>query len=159
MDDILRELGYLTLGSRLRRVGERLQSSTQHCLDLAGIDVPAAQLTVLAALDRLGACSIGELALALRQTQPGVTRMVGKLQMAGLVTSQRGAEDQRLRHVDVSVAGRRLVDRCKRTVWPAVEAALASECAALDGTLLEQLAGFEAMLASGRYETRVRKTL
>ena len=33
VDDVVREMGYLTLGSRLRRIGERFQSEVQSVLD------------------------------------------------------------------------------------------------------------------------------
>ena len=53
-EDVVKELGYLTLGTRLKRLGERLQSQTQVLLEAAGTDVPASHFPILAALDRLG---------------------------------------------------------------------------------------------------------
>ena len=38
--DVVRELGFLTLGSRLKRMGERLQAQTQELLQDAKIAVP-----------------------------------------------------------------------------------------------------------------------
>ena len=149
MEDVLRALGHLTLGSRLRRIGERLQATTQAYLATEAISVPAAQLPVLATLDRHGPLTVGELAQALRLTQPGVTRMVGKLQEAGLLTSRRVAGDQRMRRLALSASGRRLVDRAKRRAWPAIEAALIAQCAGLSGPLLQQLDAFEEALLAG----------
>ena len=39
--DIVRELGHLTLGTRLKRLGERLQAQTEVLLAQAGIGMPA----------------------------------------------------------------------------------------------------------------------
>lgn len=154
MEDVLQSLGYLTLGSRLRRIGERLQAATQDYLSTAGIDVPAAQLPLLAALDRHDALTVGELAQALRQTQPGVTRMVDKLQQAGLVRTRREAGDQRLRRLTLSSAGRRLLTYANEAVWPVIEQALAGHCAELEGDLLTQLTTFEDALVEGTISRR-----
>ena len=50
--DIVRELGHLALGSRLKRLGERLQAQTQVMLAQADISVPASHLPVLAEIGR-----------------------------------------------------------------------------------------------------------
>lgn len=155
MEDVLRSLGYLTLGSRLRRIGERLQSTTQDYLATAGIEVPPAQLPLLAALDRHGPLTVGELATALRLTQPGVTRMADKLQQAGLVKTRREAGDQRLRRLTLSATGKRLVENATNAVWPTIEHALARHCATLGGDLLTQLTAFEDALCDGTIRQRL----
>lgn len=145
-EDILGALGHLALGSRFKRVGERLQAETQVLLADAGIDFPAAQFPVLAAIDRLGPLTIGELAAALGVAQPGVTRMIGKIEGGGLVRSKAGADDRRIKIVALTPAGRRLVDRAKRAAWPQIEAAVADVCGGLSGPLLTQISGLEAAL-------------
>jgi DNA-binding MarR family transcriptional regulator len=155
MEDILQTLGYLTLGSRLRRIGERLQASTQNYLASRDISVPVAQLPLLATLDRIGPLTVGELSQALRVAQPGVTRMVDKLQKAGLVQSNPDAGDQRIRRISLSAQGRQLVETSKHTVWPLIEAALQAQCAELSGSLIEQLAAFENALTHGDFESRL----
>jgi len=147
-EDVLSALGHLALGSRLKRVGERLQSETQAILSDAGLDFPAAQFPILAALDRLGPLSIGELAAALGVAQPGVTRMIGKIEAEGLVRTRAGPDDRRIRIVSLTPSGRRLVDRAKRTAWPLIEAAVADACLGLSGPLLVQIAGLEDALAA-----------
>lgn len=145
-EDILGALGHLALGSRFKRVGERLQSETQALLANAGIDFPAAQFPVLAAIDRIGPLSIGELAAALGIAQPGVTRMIGKMEAEGIVRSTAGAEDRRIKIVSLAPVGRRLVDRAKRAAWPLIDAAVADACSGLSGPLLTQISGLEAAL-------------
>jgi DNA-binding MarR family transcriptional regulator len=145
--DVVRELGHLALGSRLKRIGERLQAQTQVLLEEAGIALPASQFPVLAALDRLGPLSVGELAQAVGISQPGISRMLEGLQSEGLVTSRRPAGDRRLRPVALTKSGRHLVARAKQLVWPRVEAAVADECEAASGSLLAQLSRLEDALA------------
>jgi hypothetical protein len=63
-EDIIRAFGYLCLGSRFRRIGERLQADTQQIIDASGVAIQAGQYPFLAAIDRAGPLTIGELAEA-----------------------------------------------------------------------------------------------
>lgn len=110
--DIVRELGHLTLGTRLKRLGERLQAQTQAVLGEADISLPASHLVVLAALDRLGPLSVGEVAGAVGISQPGISRMVENLRSDGFVTSRRAAGDRRVRPIVMTETGR--AARCAR---------------------------------------------
>ena len=51
IEDIVKELGFLTLGTRFKRIGEALQAQTQALLTEHGIGMPAAHFPLLAALD------------------------------------------------------------------------------------------------------------
>ena len=154
VEDIVRAHGYLTLGTRLKRIGERLQGDTQRIIDERGAAVPASQFTFLAALDGLGPLTVGELAGALGVTQPGVTRTIGQLVKLGLVTLRRGRDDQRQRVVRLTAKGRQTVDLGKREIWPRVVAAVADLCRDLSGSLLDQLAQLEDGLAEQPLDRR-----
>lgn len=155
--DIVRELGHLTLGTRLKRLGERLQAQTQVLLADADIGLPASHCPLLAALDRLGPLSVGELAQAVGISQPGISRMLEALQADGLVASRRPAGDRRLRAIELTKAGRELIARSKRLAWPRVESAVADACAAGSGSLLEQLSALEEALAAAPLHVRAAR--
>jgi DNA-binding MarR family transcriptional regulator len=155
--DIVRELGYLTLGSRLKRLGERLQAQTQVVLAEADMGVPASHFPLLAALDRLGPLSVGELAQAVGISQPGVSRMLENLQSDGFVTSQRRKGDRRLRPIVLTKAGQQLIVRAKQLTWPRVEAAVAEACAGASGPLLAQLSALEEALAAEPLHVRASR--
>ena len=159
MKDIVRELGYLTLGTRFKRIGEALQAQTQELLADAGIKLPASHFPLLAALDRNGSMRVGELTQAVGISQPGVTRMLGKLESLGLVRSRQPAADLRTRSVALSAAGTRLVANAKKTAWPMVEAAVANACADVAGPLLTQLAKLEDKLAATPLSARAKQAL
>ena len=146
VEDVVGALGYLTLGSRLRRIGEQLQADTQRIIDAGGLAIQASQFPLLAAVDRLGPLSIGDLAAALGVTQPGVTRASALLVAAGYLENRRVDGDQRVRLLALTDKGRELIAVARRAVWPRVEAAVADLCGPLSGPLLEQLAGLEAGL-------------
>lgn len=157
MEDIIRSLGYLTLGSRLKRIGEQLQADTQRLLDGLEVPVQSSQYPLLAALDRLGPLPVGELAQSLGVTQPGVTRSVALLAELGLVEVIQSDGDQRRRMVSLTGNGQRLVDTAKRDVWPRIENAVANLCKNLSGPLLDQLAAIEDGLAAIPLDRRTEK--
>src|SRR5688572_33506894 len=146
VEDVVRGLGYLTLGTRFRRIGERLQARTQRILDAKDVGIPAAQFPFLAALDRLGPLTIGELAGAVGVTQPAATRAAQQLADAGHIAIGTAKDDMRRRSVMLTASGRQRVAAGKRKAWPLIEQAVREVCEDLDGPLLEQLAQLEARL-------------
>ncbi len=147
VEDVVRALGYLCLGTRLKRIGERLQGDTQKIVDSFGGPVQPALYPPLAAIDRLGPLGIGELAEALGITQPGATRSVAELTKMGLVAAEQPPDDQRRRVITLTDAGRAVVKEGKAVIWPRIEAAVADLCRDLPDTLLDQLAAIEDRLS------------
>jgi DNA-binding MarR family transcriptional regulator len=148
VEDVVRAFGYLTLGSRLKRIGERLQAETQRIMDELGVPLQASQYPFLAALDRLGPLTIGELAEAVGITQPGATRSLAQLVDLGLVKARKTPKDQRRRIISLTRRGQEIVDTAKRDVWPRIEGAVTDLCGELSGPLLPQLAAIEDGLAA-----------
>ncbi|MCW2308241.1 MarR family winged helix-turn-helix transcriptional regulator [Rhodobium gokarnense] len=145
-EDILRTLGHLALGSRMKRLGEMLQAQTQALVAGTGADLPAAQYPLLEALERLGPTKIGVLAAVLGVAQPGVTRMVDKLEAAGWVETQRDDDDRRVRTVRLTATANRMLEKARKDVWPTIEAAVADACATGEGPLLDRLTALEDAL-------------
>jgi predicted transcriptional regulator len=108
-----------------------LQSQTQALLEEAAVSVPASYFPFLAALDRLGPLSVSELAEAIGITQPGVTRVLDKLQSEGLVQSR---QDQ------------------------FIGAAVADACAGPAASLLAQFTALEEALAAAPLSARARRS-
>lgn len=157
-EDVVKALGYLALGTRLKRLGERLQSQTQVLLEEAAISQPASYFPFLAALDRLGPLSVGELAEAIGITQPGVTRVLDKLEREGLVQSRQHSDDRRVRTVALTRSGQQLVAQTKRATWPIIEATVADACAGPADSLLAQLSALEEALAAAPLIVRARRS-
>ena len=155
--DVVKELGYLTLGTRLKRLGERLQSQTQVLLEATGTDLPASYYPILAALDLLGPANVGDLTEAVGISQPGVTRMLDKLEAEELVRSVQSADDRRVRSIELSKTGRQLVSKSKRAVWPVIEAAVADACDGRAQSLLTALSALEEALATAPLSVRAQR--
>ncbi|MFL6603852.1 MAG: MarR family winged helix-turn-helix transcriptional regulator [Steroidobacteraceae bacterium] len=157
VEDVVKELGYLTLGTRLKRLGERLQGQTQVLLESVGVDLPPSNFPVLAALERLGPLSVGELTEAVGVSQPGMTRLLDKLEAEGLVRSVQSADDKRVRTIALSKSGRQLILQSKRTAWPLIEAAVAEACTGAAQPLLAVLAALEEALAEEPLNSRAER--
>ena len=157
VEDVVKELGHLSLGTRLKRIGEALQAQTQAVLAAHGFEQPAAHFPLLAALDRLGSLSVGELSLAVGVSQPVITRSLRGLEDDGLVQSATSTEDRRVRRVGLTRKGRGLVQRARGEAWPAIEAAVAQACADLKGDLLAQLDALEVALAERPLHLRAQE--
>jgi DNA-binding MarR family transcriptional regulator len=155
VEDVVKELGHLSLGTRLKRIGETLQAQTQAVLMAHGFEQPAAWFPLLAALDRLGPLSVGELSQAVGVSQPVVTRSLKGLEDEGLVSSEASEADRRVRRIGLSRKGQALVEGSQGAAWPAIEAAVAQACAGLEGDLLAQLAALEDALVEAPLLQRV----
>lgn len=154
VDDVVEQLGHLALGTRLKRLGERLQAETTRFIEASGLPVPASQFPLLAALDRPGGLTVGELAEAVGVSQPGVTRSVSRLAELGLVVVSLEAGDRRRRGVRLTPRGSDVVETARRAIWPHVTAAVVGLCRDLDGPLLGQLGEIEARLAADPLDRR-----
>lgn len=156
-DDIVRALGYLCLGSRLRRIGEQVQADSQRIMEHLDVPLQASQYPLLAAIDRLGPLSVGELSEALGVTQPGVTRVARLLAEAGYLTARKEKGDQRIRRLSLTEKGEALIARSKSEIWPVIEAAVREVCDALDGSLLDRLGQLEDALREKPLHRRALK--
>lgn len=151
-DDLLGSLGYLALGSRLKRAGALMQAITQRWLAARGCEVSVSHMPFLAALDRLGAAPLGTIVARLGIAQPGVSRMADQLEQHGWIRTVPGESDGRLRTLELTEKGQALVDTAKAELWPIVHGAVSAVCADLSGSLIDQISGLERRLADGAYE-------
>lgn len=154
--DILSDLGPIFLGSRLKRLAERLQAGAARVVTDAGLPMQPAHMPLLAALDR-GPLTVGQLAEAVGTSQPGVTRTAGQLIEMGLIQSSSGA-DQRQHTLSLTAAGKAAMARTKLLLWPRIEIAVREICDGLSGPLLDQIAAIETALAVKPFHERVAST-
>lgn len=146
MADVLRDLGPVFLGSRLKRLGERMQAGAARITTAAGLPVQPSHMPLLAALDEKE-MTIGQLVQAVGISQPGVTRGIGQLIELGLVLSRQG-DDQRQRTITLTPAGVAALSRAKQYVWPQVEEAVRVLCGDRMDAFVEQITDAENVLAA-----------
>jgi DNA-binding MarR family transcriptional regulator len=80
------------------------------------------QIAALATIERKGRISAGDLAAHERVRPPSMTRVIGRLEADGLVVTTAHPTDGRQKLIDISDAGRALLeaDRRRRDAWLAL---------------------------------------
>jgi N-acetylglutamate synthase-like GNAT family acetyltransferase/DNA-binding MarR family transcriptional regulator len=150
--DVIADLGETFLGSRLKRLAERMQSGAAKVVSAAGMAVQPTHMGLLAALDR-APMTVGQLVEAVGISQPGVTRGVGQLVEMGLVEILRGT-DLRERTARLTPDGVAAMVRIKLLIWPKLHLAVQDMCVGLSGSFLDQITGLEAALAEKPLDVR-----
>lgn len=154
--DILRDAGYLGMGSRLKRLSDRLLVDASAAHGEEGQGLQPGQFPLMAALDRFGSMTVNEAAQAIGVSQPAVTRVVSELVKADFVSSKPGVEDKRQRRLALTSEGHAALLKLKSGLWPRVEAAAREVFSNLEGDFLEQLSAVEARLAEAPLIHRIR---
>ncbi|GGL21461.1 bifunctional helix-turn-helix transcriptional regulator/GNAT family N-acetyltransferase [Caulobacter rhizosphaerae] len=153
--DTLADLGPAFLGSRLKRLSDRLQAEATAVLQAHDLPIQPAQQVLLAALKQDGALTIGALAQRLRLSQPTITRTVQGLVDQGLVAVSRGARDLRHKTLSLTEDGARVIGAAQREIWPRVAAAVTELCDGGEQALLDQISALEARLDAKSLVDRV----
>jgi DNA-binding MarR family transcriptional regulator len=116
----------------------------------AGEEITPSQHSALSSVARLGPVTLGELAAVEQVRPPTMTRIVACLEESGLVERHARPGDRRVAQVELSAAGRRLLDRGHIRK----DAFLAKRLARLDRDEVEALdravAVLERLLEDGR---------
>lgn len=157
--DIITALGHLCLGSRLKRLGERMQSGVAPVLAELGHRVQPAQLPILMALQQEGAMTIGLLGQRVGISQPGVSRAIAALEIEGLVRASPAGRDRRQRSIELSTAGAAMMDQLRARLFPAVERAVGQLCADASAAFLGEIDDIEHGLGREPLDQRIRREL
>lgn len=152
--DVLAAHGGLFLGSRLKRLAERLQGDVALIIAESDLPIQPGQFPLLAVLDHSGPMTIGQLVDAVGISQPAITRMLPRLAALDLVTIARIGRDQRHKTVSLTPQGEAAMAKAKRDVWPRVESAVAALCDGMTGPLLDQVAAIETALGEAPLSAR-----
>lgn len=144
MRDVIADMGPSFLGSRLKRLAERMQAGAAIAVAEAGLPLQPGHMAVLAAL-RAGPMTVGQLADAIGVSQPGITRSVNQLEALGIL-AKVGASDQRTRLLTLTDAGREAAERAAKDVWPRIGLAAQSLMTDLSGSFMDQIAALEQAL-------------
>jgi DNA-binding MarR family transcriptional regulator len=154
IQDIVRQSPALFLGTRLKRLGERMQADVLTVVERAGLPLQPSHYPLLGALDRYGPLSVGDLVQATGVSQPGVTRSLSRLEDLGLIDTEAAGPDRRRKVVALTGRGREMLAASRRDVWPWVEQAVLELCAEADDALLARLDAIEAALDRKPLEQR-----
>ena len=152
MEDLLAIEGTILLGSRLKRLAEQIQSGALLIAQDCGLNVQPSQMALITAISRQGNMTIGDASNVLGISQPAVTRLVGQLVDAGLITSDPVPGDKRSKSLSLTPAGAQVMQTARTTMWPRLRAAVGELCD--NESFLAQIAEIEAALAERPLQQR-----
>lgn len=154
MRDVLALEGAVMLGSRLKRLAERLQAGAERISADCGLPTQPSQMPLLTALHRQGPMTVSDAVQALGISQPAVTRILSHLVDMGLVETSRDARDQRSKTISLSPRGREMMESAITVMWPRLHAAVDEVCDA--PALLGLIEATERALAEQPLDQRPR---
>ncbi len=154
MQDVLALEGAVMLGSRLKRLAERLQGGAERIALDCGLPLQPSQMPLMTALYRRGPMTVGEAVKALGISQPAVTRILSRLVELELIETSRDARDQRSKTLSLSPAGSAAMELADTVLWPRLRAAVDEVCDA--PALLRLIEETERALAEQPLEQRPR---
>ena len=147
MFDVVALEGAVMLGSRLKRLAERLQAGAERIAVDCGLAMQPSQMPLLTALYRLGPMTVGDAVVVLGISQPAVTRILSRLLELGLVETTRNDRDQRCKTISLSSSGLEAMELAATVLWPRLRAAVGEVCdapallgliEAVEGALLDR---------------------
>lgn len=154
--DLLAGFGVGFLGSRLKRLAERMQADAAEVARSLDLPVQPAQMSLLMTIRLHGPIAVGELAQRLRLAQPTVTRALGTLERDGFVEARRTPGDARSKRLALTEAGEALMVRVQTELLPRIEPAAAELVEGLSGDFMQGLAKVEARLDAASLLARIQ---
>ena len=142
--NLYQSLGYLVLGSRLRRLSEGFLAEINRTYQNEGIDFDAGWFPVFYLLSKNGSLSIKELSEQTEVSHPAASQLISNLKNRNLVTSAACADDGRKQLVQLTESGRQLLEQIL-PIWNAI-------LSAMDDLILEEPACRELLPAIGSLE-------
>jgi DNA-binding MarR family transcriptional regulator len=116
-------LGYLVLGSRLRRLSEAFLSEINRAYQTEGIDFDASWFPVFYLLSKNGSLSIKELSDQTEVSHPAASQLITNLKNKKLVATTTCTDDGRRQLVQLTEKGKQLLEQVL-PVWDAVSLAM-----------------------------------
>ncbi len=154
--DILAELGPLALGSRLRRISDRLLKEVAQVYREHNIAFEPRWFPVYFLLRDGSQRTVGEIARTLGFSHPAVVQIANSMQRNGLMASSTGSGDRRTRVLSLSDRGRQML-RELEPMWVEIRETAADLAASASGDFLASLGRLEAAIAEESFHARAKR--
>jgi DNA-binding MarR family transcriptional regulator/GNAT superfamily N-acetyltransferase len=143
--DYLQELGCLALGSRLKRLSERLVQEVANIYQARDIDFEPRWFPIFRYIAETGSASITDIATAIGVTHPAVNQMAQELLERNLIVASLDAKDKRKRILSLSAKGKKVYASVK-DVWSTIHASVSDLLEETENHLPNALLEFEKAL-------------
>lgn len=143
--DYLHDIGSLALGSRLKRLSDRLANEVSKIYQLRKIDFEPRWFPIFRYIAEAGSASITEIATAVGVTHPAVNQIAKELADKNLVLASSGKSDKRVRMLSLSSKGKKTYEELK-TAWRSIHASVADALSESEINLMRSIQNFENAL-------------
>ncbi|HXG99008.1 MAG TPA: MarR family transcriptional regulator [Sphingomicrobium sp.] len=155
--DFVRDLAYLALGTRFKRLGDLLQAGVAEAFAVRGVGLLPSQVPIMVALRRRPGLGISELVDQLGISQPAVSRAAGTLRRQGILVLAADPNDRRSRSAMLTRKGEQALAALEAAMFGRIAAAAEELCADLGSPLLAQLEQVENRLKTERFAARLER--
>lgn len=152
-NDYLDELGELALGSRLKRLSEKMMADAASVYRHFDIDVQPKWFTLLALLHEKGPVSVVQASEYLGLTQPAISQFCRQLSGAEYISVEAAKTDSRVRLMSLTTKGHKQIARML-PMWVAVDKAAKELCTEFENDFYQSLRKFELALAKRTLKQR-----
>ena len=121
--DLIKQLGYKALDSRLKRISDRMSHDVRQFYKEMGIDVEPNWYLVFMLLQKEGEIPIAAIAEALGYTHPSVSVIVKKMADKGYLYIRKDSIDKRKQLVSLSKKALKLLPKLE-DIWRSCEKAI-----------------------------------
>lgn len=156
--DKMRQFGSLSLGSRLRRLSDRLVDDVNTLYQSQGIELNPTFFPLFNLLCQHGAMTVTEAADQLGVTHPAISKIARKMLSEGWLSKTPDPADERRQLLALTTQSEQLLTRIE-PVWSAIKSYLDQFMARQQNPLLSALGEFEAALDEQGFLAPVQQML
>ena len=153
--DFLDEIGELALGSRLKRLSERMMGDAGSVYEHFGLDVQPKWFTLLALLHNKKAVSVVHASEYLGLSQPAISQFCRQLVDKQFIALRNDEQDSRRKIMCLTPLGEEQI-QLMLPVWSAVRKAAEDLCTELENDFYHALQKFEQSLQN---KSLLRRTI
>jgi DNA-binding MarR family transcriptional regulator/GNAT superfamily N-acetyltransferase len=154
MTDVIRDMGPLVLGTRLKRLSDRVYEQSVWAARVVGADFPQGCFPLFKLLEAYGPLSVGDCAERLGLAHPSVLRAARTLSARGWL-ERRGDRNDGRRSLLVLTSRGREEARRTATMCADIERAVRADLEEAGGGLLDAVERLERQLARRTLERRI----
>ena len=144
--DFLDELEELALGTRLKRLSERMLADASKVYKAFNIEMQPKWFSLLALIDKRQKINVVEASQLLGLSQPAISQFCRQLEKEGLITSLVCENDSRRRVLTLTEVGQQQVNKMK-PMWLAVSQAAKELSRELDNDIYQSIRKCEQAMA------------
>ena len=152
--DFIGEMELLALGSRLRRLSDRIMSSGAAIYRAQEVDFEPRWFPLFRLLADKGELTVGECARSLELTHAAISQTASKMTGRGLIEVVKDPKDERRRYLKLSDTGREMLPHL-RELWGDIEHCIADAVDYSGIDILAAVEGLESAFAISSLSDRV----